>query len=40
MQIAVIEYARDVAGIKDAHSGEFDELCKNKVCLLYTSRCV
>ena len=27
MQIAVIEYARDVAGIKDAHSGEFDELC-------------
>ena len=31
MQSAVIEYARDVAGIKDAHSGEFDELCKNKV---------
>lgn len=31
MQIAVIEYARDVAGIEDAHSGEFDELCKNKV---------
>ncbi len=31
MQIAVIEYARDVAGITDAHSGEFDELCKNKV---------
>ncbi len=31
MQIAVIEYARDVAGIADAHSGEFDELCKNKV---------
>ena len=31
MQIAVIEYARNVAGIKDAHSGEFDELCKNKV---------
>ena len=31
MQIAVIEYARDVAGIKDAHSGEFNELCKNKV---------
>ena len=27
MQIAVIEYARDVAGIEDAHSGEFDELC-------------
>ena len=31
MQIAVIEYARNVAGIKDAASGEFDELCKNKV---------
>ena len=31
MQIAVIEYARDIAGIQDAHSGEFDELCKNKV---------
>ncbi len=31
MQIAVIEYARNVLGIKDANSGEFDELCKNKV---------
>ncbi len=31
MQIAVIEYARNVAGIKDAHSGEFDEQCLNKV---------
>jgi CTP synthase len=31
MQIAVIEYARDVAGITDANSGEFDEQCKNKV---------
>ena len=31
MQIAVIEYARNVAGITDADSGEFDELCKNKV---------
>jgi len=31
MQIAVIEYSRHVAGIADAHSGEFDELCKNKV---------
>ena len=31
MQIAVIEYARNVAGITDANSGEFDELCKNKV---------
>ena len=31
MQIAVIEFARDVAGIADAHSGEFDELYKHKV---------
>ena len=31
MQVAVIEYARNVAGISDAHSGEFDELCKHKV---------
>ncbi len=31
MQIAVIEYARNVCGISDAHSGEFDEICKNKV---------
>ncbi len=31
MQIAVIEFARDVVGIADAHSGEFDELCRNKV---------
>ena len=31
MQIAVIEYARNCAGISDANSGEFDELCKNKV---------
>ena len=31
MQIAVIEYARNVCGIADADSGEFDELCKNKV---------
>ncbi len=31
MQLAVIEYARNVAGISDANSGEFDELCKNKV---------
>lgn len=31
MQIAVIEYARHVAGIKGAHSGEFDEQCENKV---------
>ncbi len=31
MQIAVIEYARNVAGMKDANSGEFDEQCKHKV---------
>lgn len=31
MQIAVIEYARNVAGIADANSGEFDELCPHKV---------
>jgi CTP synthase len=31
MQIAVIEYSRNVAGIADANSGEFDELCANKV---------
>ena len=31
MQIAVIEYARNVLGIKDANSGEFDEICKHKV---------
>ncbi|MCQ2506541.1 MAG: CTP synthase [Lachnospiraceae bacterium] len=31
MQIAVIEYARNVAGIADANSGEFDECCANKV---------
>ena len=31
MQIAVIEFARNVTGIPDANSGEFDEQCKNKV---------
>ena len=31
MQIAVIEYARGVAGIADANSGEFDEQCRHKV---------
>lgn len=31
MQIAVIEFARNVAGLADANSGEFDELCKHKV---------
>ena len=31
MQITVIEYARNVLGLKDANSGEFDEKCANKV---------
>ena len=31
MQIAVIEFARDKAGIADADSGEFNEICRNKV---------
>ena len=31
MQVAVIEFARHVAGIADANSGEFDELCQHKV---------
>lgn len=31
MQIAVIEYARNVCGITDANSGEFDEQCPHKV---------
>ncbi len=31
MQIAVIEYARNAAGLSDADSGEFREECKHKV---------
>ena len=31
MQIAVIEYTRNVLGYSDANSGEFDELCQHKV---------
>ncbi len=31
MQIAVIEFARNAAGIPDANSGEFDEQCPHKV---------
>ncbi|MDO4545088.1 MAG: CTP synthase [Bacillota bacterium] len=31
MQIAVIEFARNVLGIEDADSGEFDESCVHKV---------
>ena len=31
MQVAVIEFARNVCNIKDASSREFEELCKNPV---------
>ena len=31
MQIAVIEYARNEAGLPEAHAGEFDEQCRDKV---------
>lgn len=31
MQVMVIEYARNAAGIEDAGSGEFDEQCAHKV---------
>ena len=31
MQIMVIEYARNVLGLLDANSGEFDEKCRHKV---------
>ena len=31
MQIEVIEFARNAAGIKDANSGEFNEQCRHKV---------
>lgn len=31
MQIAVIEFARNVLGLSHAHSGEFDEQCEHKV---------
>jgi len=31
MQCAVIEYARNVVGLEDANSKEFDENCKNPV---------
>ena len=31
MQVAVIEYARNVVGLKDANSGEFDEYSEHKV---------
>lgn len=31
MQVAVIEFARNVCGMSDANSGEFDHECKHKV---------
>ena len=31
MQMAVVEFARNVLGIQDANSAEFDEICKNPV---------
>ena len=31
MQMAVVEFARDVLGIEDANSAEFDEKTKNPV---------
>ena len=31
MQMAVVEFARDVLGLKDANSAEFDEKTKNPV---------
>lgn len=31
MQLAVIEFARNVCGIKDASSTEFDEVCQNPI---------
>ena len=31
MQMAVVEFARDVLNIKDANSEEFDEICENPV---------
>lgn len=36
MQVAVIEFARNIAGIKDANSAEFDEKTKNPVIYLMT----
>ncbi len=34
LQVAVIEYARNVAGLKDAHSSEFAPACENPVIAL------
>lgn len=38
MQVAVIEFARNVCGIKNAGSTEFDELCQNPVIDLMASQ--
>lgn len=38
MQVAVIEFARNVCGIKNAESTEFDELCENPVIDLMASQ--
>ncbi|MBF0104446.1 MAG: CTP synthase [Deltaproteobacteria bacterium] len=38
MQLAVIEFARNVAGIKDANSSEFDNNCKDPVISLMTEQ--
>lgn len=36
MQVAVIEFARHVAGLKDAHSSEFNSNCEHPVIALIT----
>jgi CTP synthase len=36
MQLAVLEFARNVAGIKNANSTEFDDACQNPVIALIT----
>jgi CTP synthase len=36
MQLAVIEFARDVVGLKDANSTEFDQTTENRVVALIT----
>ena len=38
MQVALIEYARNVAGLKDANSTEFEPDCKQPVVGLITER--
>lgn len=38
MQMAVVEFARDVLGIQDANSEEFDEVCENPVIHIMNSQ--